>query len=105
MIKPVSMVNRVSFAQKNIGNSLFNYDNAKMKMTPQIDSFKKYVKETKPALLTIATGWTIYDIISKTRSVPKSIICNFVGFFIPTLIASSAILSFVENKKPSKSSI
>lgn len=105
MIKPIAMVNKLSYIQKDIGDSLFNYNNVKREMTPQIDSFKKYTQETKPALLTIATGWTIYDIVSKTRSFPKSIVCNYIGFFIPALIASSAILSFVENKKPSKSSI
>lgn len=99
------MVNKITFKQRDIGNSLFNYDNVKREITPQIDSFKKYAKETKPALLTIATGWTIYDIVSKTRSIPKSIISNYFGFFIPTLIATSAVLSYVENKKPSKSSI
>lgn len=105
MIQQVSMANRMSFSKKDKQTKPLNNEKTATKMTPYVDSFKKHAQESKPVLLAVSTGWTLYDVLSKTRSFPKALLLNFGCFFAPVLIASSAILSVIENKKTSKSSI
>lgn len=104
MIQRVSMSNRsVSFAQ-NAEKKPFISKESKEKVKPYADSFIKQASDSTPLLFAVAGGWTAYDVITKKAPLKSAIINNFLGFFAPVLLVSSAILSIVENKKTSKSS-
>ncbi len=104
MIQSVSMTNRsVSFAQNKDQKKILPSEQ-KTKMKPYVDSFKKHASDSTPLLLAVSGGWAAYDIISKKSTVKTALMNNFLGFFAPVLVASSVVLSIVENKKTSKSS-
>ena len=104
MIQRVSMTNRsVTFAQ-NAEKKTFISDEKKAKMNPYVDSFIKNAGDSTPLLLAVSGGWTVYDVASKKAPLKIALKNNFLGFFAPVLLVSSAILSVVENKKTSKSS-
>ena len=104
MIQKISMANRsVSFAQ-NTEKKEFISESGKAKVKSYTDSFVKHASDSTPLLLAVAGGWTAYDVVTKKAPFKSAVANNFLGFFAPVLIASSAILSIVENKKTSKSS-
>ena len=69
---------------------------------PYFDSFVKHAKKSTPTLLILTGIWTAIDKTSKNIPVKKSLKNNLTGFFAPVLIASSALLAAVENKKSSE---
>lgn len=99
MIQRISIANRsVTFAQnKEQKKNLTSKQKTEIK--PYFDSFKKHAGESIPLLLAVSGAWTAYDIISKKSNFKTALLNNVVGFFAPVLIASSAVLSIVENKK------
>ena len=104
MIQHVSMQNRsISFAQ-NAKKKPFVSDEKKAKVKTYTDSFVKHASDSTPLLLAVAGGWTAYDVATKKAPLKSAIKNNFLGFFAPVLVVSSAILSMIENKKTSKSS-
>ena len=74
------------------------------KKTQYADSFLKNAKETAPILLALTGLWSLLDFGSGKTTMAKSLKNNLTYFFAPILIFSSAIVSLIENKKPSKSS-
>lgn len=72
------------------------------KVKPYFDSFIKHAKQSTPVLLILTGVWTAIDKGSKNISIKKSLMNNLVGFFIPVLVASSALLAGIENKKTSE---
>lgn len=68
------------------------------------DTFVKHAKESTPMLLGLTALWSAIDYGTRNISVQKSILQNLSGFFIPVLVASSALLTAIEMKKTSKSS-
>ena len=104
MIQSVSMANRsVSFAQNKEQKKIVTAKQ-KSKIKSYTDSFKKHAVDSTPLLLAVSGAWTAYDVVTKECSLKIALKNNFLGFFAPVLIASSTILSIVENKKTSKSS-
>lgn len=104
MIQRVSMSNRsVTFAQ-NAEKNTFISGEKKSKIKPYTDSFLKHASDSVPLLLAVSGGWTAYDVVTKKAPLKSALKNNFLGFFAPVLVVSSAILSMVENKKTSKSS-
>ena len=67
------------------------------------DSFVKHAKKSTPTLLILTGVWTAIDKTSRNIPVKKSLMNNLTGFFAPVLIASSALLAGIENKKSSES--
>ena len=63
------------------------------------DSFVKHAKKSTPTLLILTGIWTAIDKTSKNIPVKQSLKNNLTGFFAPVLVASSAILASIENKK------
>ena len=72
------------------------------KVKPYFDSFIKHAKQSTPVLLILTGAWTAIDKGSKNIPIKKSLMNNFVGFFVPVLVASSALLAGIENKKTSE---
>ncbi|MBQ9245434.1 hypothetical protein IJ182_04105 [bacterium] len=80
------------------------YENAKQqsRAISCADSFIKHSTETAPTLLAITTAWSVFE--KSVHKVPfkQSFNKNFKGYFLPVLIATSAIGAFIENSKPKK---
>ena len=64
-----------------------------------VDSFISNTKESVAPMLVLTGVWSVLD--NKLSDIPikKAIARNFVGFFLPVIIVSSAILAGLENKK------
>lgn len=75
-----------------------------IKERPYVDSFIKHAKDSAPVLLLITGFLSVVDHSSKKMKLTKTFKNNLFGFFAPVSIVSSAVLSILENKKPSKSS-
>ena len=104
MIQRVSMTNRsVPFARNNEQKKIVNTEQ-KTAVKPYIDSFKKHASDSTPLLFAVSGAWTAYDVVTKKTPLKKALSNNFLGFFAPVLVASSIVLSIIENKKTSKSS-
>lgn len=70
----------------------------KPKVCQYADSFVKHSAQSAPMLLALTGLWTVFD---SSRSIPlkKAAINNIKNFFLPVIIASSALLAVIENKK------
>ena len=66
------------------------------------DSFVKHAKKSTPVLLILTGVWTAIDKGSKNIPIKKSLVNNITDFFLPVLVASSALLAGIENKKTSE---
>lgn len=70
----------------------------KPKLHQYTDSFVKHSVQSAPMLLALTGLWTVFD---SSRSIPlkKAAMNNMKNFFLPVIIASSALLAVIENKK------
>lgn len=101
MIPKVSMTNNsVSFS----ANKKENQTKTTSKLTPYVDSFVKHASDSAPVMVAVTGAWTAYDVVTKKSKLKTALANNVLGFLAPVLLASSAILAVVENKKTSKSS-
>ncbi len=71
-------------------------------VSPYIDSFVSNAKQSTPMLLGVTALWALFDKSSRKIPLKKAFMNNLKGFFIPVILISSALLSFIENKKPSE---
>ncbi len=72
------------------------YNNPAVKYT---DSFVKHSVESVPALLAMTTLWAAIDKTSGKMPFKQAFANNFKVFFLPVLVASSALLSYIDNRK------
>ena len=95
-------------AMKEMGRSMaeqvssYEQKQKEYKAKPYVDSFVKHAKQSTPVLLLLTGAWTAIDKTSKNIPIKKSLLNNLTGFFAPVLIASSALLACIENKKNSE---
>lgn len=104
MIESVSAANISTpiKTQKKPQASISVKSNKESKSSPYFDSFVKHAKKSTPTLLILTGVWTAIDKTSRNIPIKKSLVNNFTGFFAPVLIASSALLAGIENKKSSE---
>jgi len=72
------------------------------RVSPYVDSFISNAKQSTPMFLGVTALWAVFDKSSRKIPLKKAFMNNLKGFFVPVILISSALLSFVENKKPSK---
>lgn len=101
MIQRVSGQNNTPSLKKSAENVKKKFHSKIDTAKPYADSFIKNAKQSTPVLLGVTAVWSIID--NRTKKVPlkKSLSNNMKGFFVPVIIFSSALLSFIENKKSS----
>ena len=93
----------VNFSQNKV-ESTFNSVIKNPEVKEYADSFCRHAKESTPMLLGLTALWAALDYGSTQVPIQKSIKNNLKGFFLPVLVASSALLATIEMKKTSKSS-
>lgn len=104
MIQKVSLnFPSVNFSQ-NRADSKFNSIIKNPEVKEYADSFCRHAKESTPMLLGLTALWAALDYGSTQVPIQKTIKNNLKGFFLPVLVASSALLATIEMKKTSKSS-
>lgn len=67
------------------------------------DCFIKHASESAPMLLGFTALWSALDYGKRNVPIQKSILNNLAFFFLPVLVASSAVSAGIETKKTSKS--
>lgn len=99
MIQRVSNQNYTPSFTKHQENPKEQFQQKIDKAKPYADSFLKHAKQSVPVLLGLTAVWTAADKYTRQIPLKKAFSHNMTGFFAPVLICSSALLSFVENKK------
>lgn len=66
------------------------------------DSFLHHSVESVPAMLAITTLWSYLDKTAGKMTFKQAFANNMKGFFLPVLVASSALLSYIDNRNAKK---
>lgn len=101
MIKPVSEMNGSEVTNKG-PKKIFpqrKIDENSPYAIRYADSFVKHTVDSAPVLGALTVFWSFVD-KSRFASMKKSLNYNVKNFFLPVLIITSAITSFIDNKKP-----
>lgn len=61
-------------------------------------SFVKHSAESVPALFAMTALCSHLDKASNKMTFSQAFLKNFKGFFLPVLVASSAVLSYIDNR-------
>ena len=79
--------------------------NEKLQTNPALkyaDSFLHHSVESIPAMLSMTVLWSYIDKASGKMPFKKAFFNNMKGFFLPVLVASSALLSYIDNRNAKK---
>ncbi len=101
MIKNVSQ-SKIFFTSQNAVNNekkQNNYRTAAPAIVKYADSFVNHSVKSTPVLIGMTFLWSLIDNASTAIPVRKALVRNIKGFFLPVLIGSSALLTYLENKK------
>lgn len=95
-IKSVSQKTFPNVVKQDTKKPIINQQ--KPKLYQYTDSFVKHSVQSAPMLLALTGLWTVLD---TSRSIPlkQAAMNNMKNFFLPVIIASSALLAVIDNKK------
>ena len=76
----------------------YNEVKQKSKVLSCADSFCKHATQTAPTLLAVTTAWSFMEKTGANKIPFKEAFGrNFKGYFVPVLLASSAVCAVIEN--------
>ena len=101
MINKLSQVNNsVSFRENYTSKP--DIEKKEFKYKEYTDSFVRNAKEATPMVLGMTSIITVLDYGKKQVDIPKLLKENMLKYFLPVLVATSALSTIIENKKSKK---
>ena len=97
MISSIKSACQIPF-KRNLSPTQKNNEEQKNTALRYTDSFIKHSAESTPALFFMTALCSHLDKSSGKMPFKQAFIKNFKGFFLPVLVASSALLSYIDNR-------
>ena len=97
MISSIKPTCRIPFKRNSLATSK-NIERQTSPVQKYTDCFLKHSAESVPALFAMTLLWSHLDKASGKMSFKQAFHNNMKSFFAPVLIASSILLSYIDNK-------
>lgn len=97
MIQSIKPACQIPF-KRNLSVTHNKFEKQKSTALKYADSFLHHSVESVPAMLTMTVLWSYLDKAAGKTTFKNAFANNVKGFFLPVLVASSALLSYIDNR-------